>query len=75
MNIKDGIRWNTSNGYLRNCPHEKLEIKTENVVNRIIFEGKKAVGVEVLRGSKKETIYAEKEVILCAGSLNSPQIL
>ena len=44
-------------------------------MNKIIFEGKKAVGIEVLNGNTIEKFYADKEVILCAGSLNSPQIL
>ena len=49
--------------------------RTSSIVKRILFEGKKAVGVEILKGSGVETLLAEKEVILCAGALNSPQIL
>lgn len=74
MNIKDGVRWNTSNAYLRkNNPN--LTIHTKNVVNKIIIENNKAIGVEILKHGKIERMYADKEVILCAGSLNSPQIL
>lgn len=71
MNIKDGVRWNTSNAYLR-LENPKLEVRTENIVNKIIIENNKAIGVEVIRNGQIEKIYADKEVVLCAGSLNSP---
>jgi choline dehydrogenase len=48
----------------------------ENVtVDRVLFEGRKAVGIEYLLGGVKQVAKANKEVILAAGSLNSPQIL
>ena len=40
-----------------------------------IFEGKKAIGIEVKIKNKVEKVYAEKEVILSGGSINSPQLL
>jgi choline dehydrogenase len=75
MTIKDGVRWNTSNAYLRRKGNEKLQVSTGCVVNRILFEGKRAIGVEYFRNGKLQQAFAEKEVILSAGAINSPQIL
>jgi len=52
-----------------------LNIFSNSFVEKIIFEGKKAIGVEVKIKDKIEKIYAEKEVILSGGSINSPQLL
>lgn len=68
-----------------------LEILTDKFVTKILFEGKKAVGVEVLdhprayrvdaahqpeaKNAKKIIFKARKEVILCGGSMNTPQLL
>ncbi|KAI0012721.1 hypothetical protein F4779DRAFT_614168 [Xylariaceae sp. FL0662B] len=65
----DGVR-STAGDLLFPTP-ENLTILTESPVQRIIFEGKKAVGVEV-NGKK---YLASKEVILSAGSLDDPKIL
>ena len=74
---KNGQRCSTAAAYL--LPHVKnrknLEIITKATVVRIIFEGKKAVGLEYMHKGKKRKITAHKEVILSAGSLMSPAIL
>ncbi len=74
---KNGQRCSTAAAYL--SPHVKnrknLEIITKAKVVRIIFDKKKAVGVEYMHQGKKKTIRANKEVILSAGSLMSPTIL
>jgi choline dehydrogenase len=78
MTIFKGQRWSTSNAYLRPIKHRKnLTIQTNSLVHRILFQGKTAVGVKVATRNKNETsiIYFEKEVILCGGSINSPQLL
>jgi choline dehydrogenase len=54
MTIKNGVRWNTANAYLRREKSQKLEVRTGCVVNRILFEGKRAVGVEYFRNGKLE---------------------
>ena len=54
---------------------KNLEIITKATVVKIIFEGKKAVGLEYMHKGKKRKITAHKEVILSAGSLMSPAIL
>ncbi len=74
---KNGQRCSTAAAYL--LPHVKnrknLEIITKANVVRIIFNGKKAVGLEYMHQGKKKKIKAHKEVILSAGSLMSPIIL
>ena len=74
--IKDGERCGVSKAYLKPAMMEtKLQVECEAFVNRIIFEGKKAIGVEYLQNNKLFTVYAEREIILCAGAFNSPQML
>jgi choline dehydrogenase len=51
-----------------------LEVRTKTQVTRVVFEGRRAVGVEVMRGGVPEVIRAG-EVILAGGAINSPQIL
>src|SRR3954451_20537600 len=52
-----------------------LRLITDAMVHRIIFEGKRAVGVEFARGGATERVTAGREVILSAGAIGSPQIL
>ncbi len=74
---KNGQRCSTAAAYL--LPYvenrKNLEIITKANVMRIIFDGKKAVGLEYMHQGKKKKIKAHKEVILSAGSLMSPTIL
>lgn len=85
--IKNGVRCSTSLAYVEPIKNKRdnIEIKCETFVNKIIFENgtkskngnKKAIGVEILNPTTNEvkTIYAQKEVIVSAGAINSPQIL
>ena len=74
---KNGERWSAARGYIH--PHmgrrTNLHVQTGVQVERILFEGKRAVGVSYSKGGQKHTIRAKKEVILCAGAFNSPQLL
>ncbi|WP_072281216.1 choline dehydrogenase [Rappaport israeli] len=71
-----GRRSSTARGYLDRVKHrEHLTIQTHALVDRILFDGKKAIGVDVFIKDNKERIFAEREVILCAGAIQSPQIL
>jgi len=76
VNQKNGWRWNTSKGFLK--PVKKrtnLTVITQAQVQRVIFAGKRAIGVEVLVKGKAITYHTEGEVILSAGAIGSPQIL
>ena len=73
-----GSRWRTSSASAFLKPVESrrnLKIITNTVVTRIIFENKKAVGVEITSGGHRQIIHADAEVILSAGAIQSPQIL
>lgn len=74
-NNVNGIRWSTNLGYLnpaRGRPN--LTIQPDSLVHRILFAGRRAVGVLVEHGSELEEIHAD-EIIVCAGAIASPQLL
>jgi choline dehydrogenase len=52
-----------------------LEIRTHGLVTRIVFAGRRAVGVEYLRSGRLELVHAECEVLLAAGAIGSPHLL
>jgi len=78
-NIHEGERWSSSFAYLRPIEKERtnLTIKSTALVSRVVFRGGRAYGVEMVakRGAQAEIIHAGEEVILCAGAVQSPQIL
>ncbi|MGH6938119.1 choline dehydrogenase [Hypericibacter sp.] len=75
-NVHRGIRWSTAEAYLRGMgPRDNLEIRTGVRVRRILLDGKRAVGVEIAAADGARPIQAEREVVLSAGTLNSPQLL
>ena len=74
--IRNGRRWSAASAFLRpvmNRPN--VEVMTEAHVSRILVSEGKAGGVEVMRGKSRETLLAAREVILCAGAVNTPQLL
>ena len=75
VNNPNGIRWSTALGYLDMARHRlNLTIKANCTVHRILFDGKRAIGVEVESGGETFTAEAE-EIILSSGAIGSPQIL
>ena len=76
FNIRRGKRCSASTAFLRPTRHRRnLAIATDCLVRRVVVEGGRATGVEVSEGADARTIRAKREVILCAGTVNSPQIL
>ena len=74
--IFKGKRQSTSHTYLHPVSDRKnLTIKTNLNVKKIIIENGKATGVECVSNNNLINYYADEEVLLCAGSINSPQIL
>lgn len=74
----NGRRASTARGYLDTAKQRNtLTIVTHATTDRILFEGKRAVGVSYLVGSSTNAVQAKarKEVLLCAGAIASPQIL
>ncbi len=76
MTVKGGVRWSTANAYLKPVLHRKnLSVITNALAQRVLLEGKKAVGIEYVKTGRTEQVNANKEVILSAGSIGSPHLL
>lgn len=76
MTVKDGVRWSTANAYLKPAmSRPNLKVVTGAMTHKVLLEGKKAVGVEYSVAGKTLQAHADREVILSAGSIGSPQIL
>src|SRR5687767_579334 len=72
----DGRRSSAANAYLRPAmKRPNLAVRTGTLANRILFDGKRATGVEYRRGEALRVVRAGREVIVSAGSINSPQLL
>jgi choline dehydrogenase-like flavoprotein len=73
---KNGERWSAAKGYLTpNLGRPNLKVITGAHATRILFEGKRAVGVEYRQGGQLKTINASREVLLSGGAFASPQLL
>ncbi len=76
MTVWKGQRWSAASAYLRPAlKRGNVALKTRALARRIVFEGKRAVGVEYEQGGKVEVARARREVILAASSINSPKLL
>ncbi|EKZ99474.1 MULTISPECIES: GMC family oxidoreductase [Cupriavidus] len=75
LSTRNGQRCSTAIGYLHGRVNAKIDLQVEATVTRILFDGKKAVGVEYVQAGVTRKAYASREVILSAGPIKSPQIL
>ena len=76
FNIGDGRRVTTAKAFLRPAmKRQNLKVITNAHVNRLTFDGNAATGVEYEQNGAVKTASARREVVLAAGSFNSPQIL
>jgi choline dehydrogenase len=77
--IHKGERWSASYGYLRPIEgvRPNLTVISTGLVTRVLIENGRATGVEVVegKGALTQVIQADKEVVVCAGAVQSPQIL
>ena len=76
MTVYKGKRWSAALAHLR--PAEKrghVTVKDRSLVSKINFEGRRAVGVTYSRSGTTYSARALREVIVCGGAINSPQIL
>jgi len=70
-----GQRWSAANAYLKPAL-KRSNLDLHNcLARRIIMDGKRAVGVEVQRGSDVYIVHARREVIIAASAINSPKLL
>src|SRR6266566_939695 len=73
---KKGRRWSAADAYLRPAmARPNLTVQTDALVTRVVFEGDRAAGVRYLLRGSEEFVRAEREVILAAGAIGSPQLL
>jgi choline dehydrogenase len=76
MTVKDGVRWSAANAYLRPAmKRANLKVVTHALATRIIFDGRRAVGIGYAKGGRDFVARARREVILSGGPINSPQLL
>jgi choline dehydrogenase len=74
---RNGRRWSAADAFLRPArARPNLAVRTGATVLRVEVDGRRATGVRVATGRRREeTVRAEREVILCAGAIGSPQVL
>lgn len=76
LTVKNGQRCSAAVAYLHPVMgRANLSVETNALASRILFEGKRAVGVEFIQNGRKRTVRAKAEVILAGGAINSPQLL
>lgn len=76
MNVAKGVRQSTAVTYLKAAKHRKnLTIITHTLVDKVLFDGDKAIGVRYQSAGQTIDVMASAEVVLCAGSIGSPAIL
>lgn len=70
-----GRRWSAADAYLKPALRRRNLRLLRCLVRRVVVEHGRAVGVEVQRGGRRETLRANREVILAASAINSPKLL
>lgn len=80
MTVHKGRRWSTAMAYLRPAmQRNNLTLVTDALANRVVFENTagapRAVGIELVHQGQTQQCRARREVILCGGAINSPQLL
>jgi choline dehydrogenase len=76
LTAKNGRRWSTAAGYLKQArKRPNLKVELNALATRVLFEGRRAIGIEYRQGAATRTAYADGEVILSGGAFNSPQLL
>lgn len=79
QNVRDGVRYSSSRGYLHDLDPAGLEVQCEAQATKVVIKNGRATGVEVLDtgkgGGTRRLVRAGKEVILSGGFINSPQLL
>jgi choline dehydrogenase len=76
MTVKGGVRWSAANAYLRRAmKRPNLKVVTHALATKILFEGRRAVGMRYAKGGRDIEARARREVILSGGPINSPHLL
>lgn len=76
VNQKHGKRHSVAAAFLKPAlARPNLTVRTGAHATRVLFERARAVGVEFIQENRREQVRAEREVLLCGGAVNSPQLL
>lgn len=76
MTVHRGRRWSAARAYLRPVlKRRNLTVLTGALALRVLFEGNRAVGLEVSHRNRVRALRADREVLLAGGAINSPQLL
>src|ERR1700722_9414394 len=76
MTVRDGRRCSAAVAYLRPAlQRPNLKVVVDALTTRVVVENNRAVGVEYIRNGNTQMVRADREVILCGGVINSPQVL
>ncbi|HEU5295820.1 MAG TPA: GMC family oxidoreductase N-terminal domain-containing protein [Burkholderiaceae bacterium] len=72
----NGERCSAAKGYLTpNLSRPNLQVVTGAVSERLLFEGRRAIGVAFTQGGRRQIVRSRREVVVCAGAFGSPQLL
>jgi choline dehydrogenase len=76
MTVRRGRRWSAASAYLDPAMgRPNLVVRTHALATRILFEGRRAIGVAWRRGGVEHVAQAGREIIVAAGAINTPQLL
>lgn len=76
MTVHDGRRWSAAAAYLHPALRRRnLTVLKETLALRVLFDGTTATGLRVSQRSRLRDLRANREIILCGGAINSPQLL
>jgi choline dehydrogenase len=76
VNQRRGVRWTAAKGFLRPAlDRPNLTVMTGAHVARVVFDGRRAGGLEIIRDGERQVVQAAAEVVLSAGAVGSPQLL
>jgi choline dehydrogenase len=76
LTVKDGQRCSSSVAYLAPAlKRPNLKVETDAVISRVLFEGKRAAGVEYVKGGQTHQVKSRREVIVSCGAVGTPQVL
>jgi choline dehydrogenase-like flavoprotein len=77
VTIRDGRRWSAATAFLTPIrgQRDNLTVLTDTLAERILLQGKQATGVQVRLKGRSQALKARKEVLVCAGTFGSPQLL
>ncbi|MFP8778152.1 GMC family oxidoreductase [Hydrogenophaga sp. RWCD_12] len=76
INTRRGLRWSAADAFLRPALRRpKVQLRTGAMVQRVLFEGRRATGITYLQNGQSHTASARRAVVVSAGAVQSPQLL